>query len=184
MICGDPSKFAIESIVSLTYGMTPQKALGNIIVFVGGKGYGNRAPDATTLGFPLEHARARIRRRGRHTAPFFEDESAEAIADALLAAEFDGGRQHELFFGLSASQIRKIVGSNNIDWAADVDESFDDGSHVFQFDIQERVRLIGCVNAAERCVHEVWLLADDYYQVIDSWQKSLEDQIAVLAKSE
>lgn len=182
MIIGNPSTFAIESILSKAYRDTPQKALGSIVIFVDGMGYGCRAPVATTLGFPLEHARARICRRGRHIAPFSKYKSAASIVDALLAAEFNEAQQHELFFGLSTRQINEIVGSNHIDWASDVDESFDEGSHVYHFDVGERVRLIGCINAADRCVHEAWLAADDYYEIIDSWQTCLEQQITNLAK--
>src|SRR5438270_14045591 len=47
-----------------------------------------------------------------------------------------------LFFGMRDADFITLLHSANLNWTADGDEGFDDGSCVLQFDIGDEVRLI------------------------------------------
>jgi hypothetical protein len=49
MIVGDPSVFAIESEITRAYERLSFRALGYFVIYVCGRSYGVRAPDATML---------------------------------------------------------------------------------------------------------------------------------------
>jgi hypothetical protein len=179
MIVGDPSVFAIESSITQPYEALGQRALGFFIIYVGGKGYGVRSPEATLLACSLDAVRRRIARRGTHDAPFGSEPSATKVVDAVRAVMYDEGRQGETFFGMSADELRDVLASHEIVWAPDGDAAFDDGGHVLQFDQGDKVRLIAFKNAENkddvvRTMAEVCVNADEFYGLLDIWQNRFE----------
>jgi hypothetical protein len=75
--------------------------------------------------------------------------------------------------------FREQMVDTDIVWAPDGDEAFDDGSHVLQFDLGERVRVIAFKNAESpvdmrRSLSEAWTTADEFYAILDSWRCSFE----------
>jgi hypothetical protein len=59
------------------------------------------------------------------------------------------------------------------------DEAFDDGSYVLQFDVGDRVRLIAfksdeSYRHASGTLSDVWLPADEFYNVLREWRDAFE----------
>src|SRR5213592_1398943 len=142
MIVGNPSVLAIESEITQAYGELGRRALGFFVIHVDGRAYGVRSPDASMLGCSFNEVEGRIKNRGGHVVPFAEFE-AEKIAAAFRRAIYaDDVRDTDHFFGLRTADFAEAIYSKRIQWAPDGDEAFDDGAHVLQFDVKDRVRVI------------------------------------------
>ena len=176
MIVGDPAIFAVESLLTEPVESVSQLALGFFVIHVGGRCYGVRTPDATMLGCSVDSARQRIIDRGCHVVELLQCEEALDIAEAYLAAMYDEARQAARFFGLSADEWSEQIASGKIAWAPDGDEAFDDGSHVLQFDLGRRVRIIAFHNLPpselQGTLSEVELDAGEFYGILEAWLKS------------
>lgn len=140
-----------------------------------------RSPDASMLGCSFSDVRRRLQKRGEHKAPFSR-EPAGRLADALAASRYDLDRQDEEFFGFRSEPFCDFVISNEILWAPDGDEAFDDGSHVLQFDEGNLVRLVAFKNSAtpeltQSTVVEEWLGADEFYDVLATWTERFEAEL-------
>lgn len=171
LLAGRVSRFAIETDVSTYYPANPAMASGKFFLHVDGRRYGVDEPDATCLGGPLRHIQQRISRRGGHLVPFAKEMTAQEIALIFLDSIYGNGCVAKNL-GHAVEQVRRVISSRNIDWSSDVDEAFDDGSHVYQFDLGERVRLVACRNREVMDISEVVLPADVFYGILDRWQKS------------
>ena len=62
----------------------------------------------------------------------------------------------------------------NLEWTADGDEGFDDGSCVLQFDIEAEVRLVAFSRATNTIfdpdsLREVWIIAEEFYAILQNW---------------
>jgi len=63
-------------------------------------------------------------------------------------------------------------------WAPDGDKAFDDWSHVLQFDVGERVRLIAFKSSEQGYHHapdtlaDAWLEAEEFYRVLEEWRSA------------
>lgn len=176
MLAGDVSRFAIETAVKEAYASESLMALGSFVVHVAGKSYGVPASDATLLAAPFDSIRARIARRGQHCAPFAKFGDATALAESLVSAVYEETRSNSIVLGLTDSEIAKLLDDNFIDWAPDGDEAFDDGSHIYQFDVGDSVRIVACKNRelADSCLSEIWLPSDEFYGILDNWQKQFD----------
>lgn len=179
VLVGDISVFAIESSITRTYERLAARALGFFVIYVGGRCYGVRSPEATLLACSLDAVQRRILRRGTHCVPFGSEVGAAKIVDAFHATTYDGNRQGEHFFGMSSDKFRDVVITSEIVWAPDGDAAFDDGSHVLQFDHDNRVRLIAFRNADSqndiaRTTAEVWVSADEFYGLLEKWRSKFE----------
>ena len=143
MIVGDPTIFAIESIITEAYERLSFLALGLFVIHVGGRCYGVYKPDATMLACSFGEVEERIAHRGRHTAPFADELDAGKIADAVRHAIF-ADEPDDQYFGIPREEFREMFYTQSVDrmWAPDGDEAFDDGSYVLHFDVEDRVRLI------------------------------------------
>lgn len=189
MTIGDPSVFAIESGITRAYQRPGQRALGFFILHINGRRYGVRSPDATLLACSFDEVRERIARRGAHTAPFANEQDAGLIADAVRSAIYSPNQNRELFFGMSASILGELVASNRLMWAPDGDEAFDDGSYVFHFDFEDRVRLIA-FKSNEGNSHDPetlsdrWLDAVSFYNTLQQWEEAFESEWATAAKAD
>lgn len=179
MIVGDPFRFAIESSITEFCGNPSQVGLGFFVVHVPGTSYGIRDPRATMLGLPLETVTRSIARRGTHHLPLSAEPDARLLCEAILAAGYDSDRQHELFFGMSAEKLDELAGS--LDWHAGGDEAFDDGSHIFHFDVGDGVRVLACRNDTDyqpSYLSDLWMEADEFYEILQRWKQEFEVQIA------
>lgn len=179
MIVGNPLIFAIESSITRPYERIGQLALGFFVIHVGGRSYGVRSPEATMLACSFDAVSRRLARRGAHKMQFHSMLDAALVVDGIRAAMYDEDRQDEIFFGMTAEVLREALALNEIVWAPDGDEAFDDGGHVLQFDLENEIRLIAFKNSeshenVEKSIAEAWLSADEFYFLIDEWKKLFE----------
>jgi hypothetical protein len=178
MIIGEPEVFAIESKISKAYVGLGLRALGLFVIHVGGKRYGVYESDATMLANSLDEVARRLKDRGLHIAPFACEPHGGEIADAFRNARF-ADEQKESFFGIKLDDFVQVLGLNNLVWAPDGDEAFDDGSYVLQFDVGDQVRLIAFKFGSDflhdpRTIRDLWIAADRYYSVLERWLEAFE----------
>jgi hypothetical protein len=144
---------------------------------------GVRAPDATSLALPFDGVERRIADRGKHTATFSTEPDAGKITDAFRNA-FYADEQDDGLFGIPLGEFKALSNSNHLDdWTTGYgDEAFDDGSYVLQFDVSNRVRLIGykggsraiAYRHAPGSLRDVWLSADAFYAVLQDWRDAFD----------
>jgi hypothetical protein len=172
MLVGDRSTFAIESQISHAYAGINFRALGFFVIHLAGRGYGVKTPDATMLGCSFEEVGRRLSWRGKHHEGIVSGLSAGDIADAFTAAIYGSD---DTVLGLSDAEVSKDLHSNQLQWAPDGDQAFDDGSYVLQSDVESKVRLIGFKHDGERhlsaSLREVWLDADVFYGHLRQWRE-------------
>lgn len=182
MMIGNPLKFAIESEITQALERSSQMALGFFVIYVMGHSYGVREPHATTLGASFNEVRRRIDERGSHTLPVVMEADAESVASAFRRAVYGECEEAELFFGMAAAQFRDAIYSNNLVWAPDGDEAFDDGSYVLQVESQDQVRLIAFVGTPDflydpSSLRDLRLAGDEFYKVLQDWLDGFGDGV-------
>lgn len=189
MIVGDSRIFAIESEITEAVESLSQLALGYFVIHVGGRVFGVRQPDASMLGCSFNEVEHRLRRRGEHASPIPDDIPAPEIATAYLDAFYRDNKRRD-YFGLSKHHFVDALESSGVIWAPDGDEAFDDGSHILQFDVDSRVRIVALLNTEEpdgfsQTISEEWVDADLFYAIISAWKTlfSLERTDRLKAKS-
>lgn len=176
MIVGNIDRFAIESSVSRFVPAISVLAIGNFTVHVAGKKFGRPAVDATGLGVPLDSMRRRIEQRGLHCAPFANVTRFDLLVRELAAAVYDGATP-QVVTGLDAAEVASILDDNNIEWASDGDEAFDDGSHIYQFDMDDSVRVIACKSSDFSYIAETTLPSDEFYEILSTWVSKFESEL-------
>lgn len=181
VIVGDLSVFALESSITQPYEHLSQRALGFFVIHVAGASYGVRSFDATLLACSFDAVQRRIVQRGKHCVRFDSEMPAVNIVQVFRAAWYDEPCQDQLFFGMTCKDIIDTLVLGEIVWAPDGDEAFDDGSHVLQFDIGDRVRLIAFKDTdgqedVVRTLSEVSMDADVFYKILDNWQSGFESE--------
>jgi hypothetical protein len=174
MIVGDCRVFAIESGITEAIENTSQLALGFFVVHVGGRAFGVRQPDASMLGCSFSEVELRFRRRGTHVPPIPPDVPATEVATAYLDAFYRDNARTD-YFGLSQHQFVDALQSSGAIWAPDGDEAFDDGSHILQFDVNGRVRIVAFLNTEApddfpQTISEEWMDADLFYAIVSGWK--------------
>lgn len=174
MIVGDCCVFAIESKITEAVERLSQLALGFFVIHVGRHAFGVRKPDASMLGCSFGEVEHRLQRRGTHLLPMLADVAAVDVAAAYLDAIY---RDHPRtdYFGLSQHQFTDALYSSGSIWAPDGDEAFDDGSHILQFDVGSRVRIVAFINTKSPddlagTISEQWMEADLFYAIISGWK--------------
>ncbi|MBA3040237.1 MAG: immunity 42 family protein [Alphaproteobacteria bacterium] len=189
MIVGDCCVFAIESRITDAVESLSQLALGSFFIHVGGRTYGSREPDASMLGCSFNEVEHRLQRRGTHQFPALADVAAADVTAAYLNAIYrDSPRMN--YFGLSRQQFADALQSSGSIWAPDGDQAFDDGSHILQFDVGCRVRIIAFLNTESPgelsgTIREEWMDADLFYAIVSGWKTlfSIERASKLKAKS-
>jgi Immunity protein 42 len=170
---GDKARFAIESGIDRAYESLGSLALGYFVIYIHGHRYGVYAQDATLLACSFGEVEDRIARRGKHTAFFSIEPDAGAIADAYRDSCYNPDIEDEKRFGIS--NLCDIVHDSHLVWAPDGDEAFDDWSHILQFDVGDRVRLIafrsieGNYHHDPRTLQDIWLGTDEFYSILQEW---------------
>ncbi|WEJ98611.1 MAG: Imm42 family immunity protein [Candidatus Sphingomonas phytovorans] len=173
MIVGDQSSFAIESSITEAFPSLSQRALGYFVVHVRGKIFGVREPDASMLGCSFSEVKDRLGRRGTHGISYLSDVSAPVIVEAFLDAIYRDVARSD-YFSYPKSEFSSELYGSKIPWAPDGDEAFDDGSHILQFDVGEKVRLIAfqnmdCSVDTAKSIEEEWIDGDIFYGVLAQW---------------
>lgn len=179
MIVGNPETFALESEIAFAYEQLSTRALGLFAIHIGAQCFGVRDWNATMLATSFDEIGRRIAARGRHQASHIAHNDAEAIATAFRRALYLEHPENELFFGMPAWRFAELIHSHDLTWAPDGDEAVDDGSYVLQFDVHDRVRLIGFKCARDPLLdpgtlRDVWLCQDDFYNILQRWHSSFE----------
>ncbi|MCW3849387.1 immunity 42 family protein [Sphingomonas sp. LB-2] len=173
MIVGDPESFAIESAITMAIADTSQRALGFFIVHIRGSVFGVRTPDASMLACSFDEVKRRLDGRGTHRMPNLSGIDAPLVAEAVLDAIY-GNSGRSSYFGMTSSEFTDAIYGNRLIWAPDGDEAFDDGSHILQFDVEDRVRLLAfrnldCRTDAINSLREAWIEGDAFYRVLADW---------------
>jgi hypothetical protein len=138
------------------------------------------------LACSFDEIRRRIAMRGSHTTPFASEPDGGKIADAFRNALY-AEKQHESHFGIPLAEFAETIHSKRIMWAPDGDEAFDDGSHVLQFDVGNRVRLIAFKSGPgylhdPATLSDIWLPTDDFYDVLQNWHDAFLSEWASATK--
>jgi hypothetical protein len=173
MMIGDSHVFAIESSITKVYEQLSLRALGYFVIFINGFCYGVHKPDATMLACSFDEVERRIRQRNRHIANFSKMD-ADKIAYAFQNALYSN-KQEKSYFGITLTEFCKHFDrdANDLVWAPDGDEAFDDGSYILQFDVGDLVRLIAFKSEGysydKTTLSEVWIESEKYYQLLQSW---------------
>jgi hypothetical protein len=165
MIVGNPAQFAIESHIERAYREPGKRALGYFLLHVDGVAFGVRAPEASLLANSYDEVVRRLEQRGEHLAPNFSRATATEVCQAFIDG-YLAGKAGELEAAIELAAFER-----NALWAPDGDEAFDDGSYVFQFDVADKVRVIGCKNV-EHCaadVREAWIESRVFYDLLGHW---------------
>lgn len=176
LLIGNQSVFAIESCISQAYKRLSFISLGFFIIYVNGMKYGVREKHATLLACSLNSVRRRVAERGNHVVSFGAKFEPQEIAEAYAKATYSTTPLEATFLGMSMREFKDEELKARILWAPDGDAAFDDGSHVLQFDCGEMVRLIAFRNddditSFRETIREAWLSADEYYGILDEWQR-------------
>jgi hypothetical protein len=180
MIAGDVNIFAVESQVTKAYNSLGLRALGYFVIWIGGLCYGVRDESATMLANSFDEVQRRIISRGLHTAAFVSEADAGHIADAFRDAVF-ADEPGQDFFGVPREIFERVFYENDLAWAPDGDEAFDDGSYVLQLDVNDKARLIAfrCGNNGMHdpaTLREIWLSSETYYSVLEQWRQAFETE--------
>ena len=170
MIFGNPQSFAIDTEICEEWG---ESGIGWFNLLIRGQRYGVHGRDATALGCSFDALNNRLSKRGSHRFEFADLEAA-LIADSFGLSIY--APDEDPRYGLTVPKERFATAAYDakIMWAPDGDEAFDDDSFVLQFDVGDRVRLIGFRNNPGDYVHDpgtlrdVSLEADCFYRVLES----------------
>jgi hypothetical protein len=176
VIVGKPGVFAIESRISSWHEEVSRRALGLFVVYLNGLRYGVFEQNASFLACSFDEVGRRIAQRGQHVCDFASESHPATIAEAFSKALYADGEDANMFFGIPRPTFCELLSARDLLWAPDGDQAFDDGSYIIQFDIADRVRLIGfrredngAVNQAT--LRDVWLDANDYYEILQQWHQ-------------
>ena len=169
MIVGNLDIFAIESEMTEVYSRISSRALGFFVIYVGGRLFGVRERSASMLACSFDEVSNRFQRRGKHVIPALNNIDAHSIAQAYLDGRFRKTARTD-YLGLSKKEFADSLDENDVVRAPDGDEAFDDGSHVLQFDVDNRVRLIAFVNTefseeVGTTLREQWIEAEQFYSL-------------------
>jgi hypothetical protein len=190
MIIGNPSFFAIESSITQAYERLGFRALGYFVLHIGNMCYGVRESEATMLACAFDEAGRIILNRGNHTTPFAAEPKAGDLLDAFGRALYASDTRGERFSGISKQEFSDYIYSSNCGWHWACDEAFDDGSCILHFDVGDRVRLIADQFTKEnsdyihdpQTLRDVWLEANDFYNIVEEWHKAFEAEWKVASK--
>lgn len=180
MIFGDVSLFAIESSIDAVFRRDSMMALGCFRLHVGGRAYGVAHPRATMLASSFDAALERVANRGGHVASFATAPSLDIVQTHLrlvCGVELPLSEQHTIDPRSFLSEVKE----SGLVMAPDGDAAFDDGSHVLQFDLGRRVRLVAFrgerqVDAVVDSISDVEMDGKRFYPVLEQWTRWLQTE--------
>ncbi len=181
MKIGNPKKFAIESYISKIDKNQSIRGIGYFLIHIQEKQYGVKESDATALACSFDEVEKRISMRNKHIAPFSNIKESQLIAFNFQKALYAEDAEMSDYFGLSYNEFDDFIHNNNLLWAPDGDEAFDDGSHVIQFDVKNKVRLIGFKTTPnysydEHSLSDLWIEIEEYYDVLNKWYVQFKNE--------
>ncbi len=135
------------------------------------------------LNASYDEVQKRVREQGLHAAPFAEEAAASEIADLTIKSLY--GDQPASFgaWGMTQDELNTLIYSNDLLWAPDGDAAFDDRAHIFQFDVDERVRVISFQRGEDQpgfeptTLRDLWVASSEYYGLLSSWIEKYEEAI-------
>ncbi len=178
IVVGTKSRFAVETCVSAVFPENRNSLLGYFVIHILGQRYGVYEPDASMLGNSIDVVLSLIENEGFHKLSIAKDFPAETFVRWYMRcfSEYDTPEQRML--GNTGSNLWDEFKRNEILWAPDGDEAFDDGSHVFVLDYESTVRLIGCTyrdyQPIEGTVESVMLERSEFYGILRQWLPLIE----------
>lgn len=186
MFVGQESRFGLSSTISKAYNRKSLLALGYFIISLGNQKYGVEKSDATMLACAVDDVRSRLANRGRHISKLSELNCAD-IADTLYKAEYVETGSVDIMAPY-APETLKTLHTKGVIWSPG-DEEFDDGSHIYHFDIGSQVRLIGFKTKSDfsidmRMLQDVRLSSDEFYQTLQNWLSEFEREWNLMPKSD
>jgi hypothetical protein len=125
-----------------------------------------------------EHAKAQ---RAEHAVK-------ECLSHIYREPVWTPDQEKEWFCGLTQEEFRGFIYSNDCHWGYFDETIFSDVSVILQFDVGNRVRLIGYRAIAGDWHHDpatladVWLDADEYYRILKQWLERFEAEWAAAPK--
>jgi hypothetical protein len=139
------------------------------------------------LACSFDAVKKRLDSRGEHTCWFADDPDPSKIAKSTELAIYTRDSDENKIIGGSAGEFGRVITEKCLLWAPDGDEAFDDGSRVLQFDVDNRVRLIGYRSEVDglcdpKFLSDVWLDAQEYYDILERWGHDFEAERAELKK--
>lgn len=175
MLVGNKSVFAIESATNTYDSERGVLGVGYFLLYLDGFRYGVMSQDATALANSFDHVALRIENRGKHVAPFASDGDPKKIAQSFREALYSDEEPSTHYFGIPESEFSELFHKNNLIMAPDGDEAFDDSSYVLQFDVGNKVRVIGfqCKDSelpSSDTLRDIWMDADDFYATLEEWK--------------
>lgn len=175
MIVGDKSNFAIESRINVYHQEQSIIGIGTFLIHINGYQYGVNRSDATALANSMDSISHRLKDRGKHIAPFSAHPDPQDIAQAFRSSLYSTEDTASHYFGLPEPEFSDLFYSKNLIMAPDGDAAFDDSSYILQFDVGEKVRVIGfqCKETdapSPETIRDAWVDADDFYSVLAQWQ--------------
>ncbi len=172
--------FTIESFISSAYSNKGIMAIGYFLIHIKGISYGIKEDDATALACSYGTVIDRLEMRGKHIAPkeliTLPSMELALIVERALYGNIED--EKEIWkFSIPDDELTDLIYKNDLIWAPDGDEAFDDGSRVFQFDIDsETVRLIGYnttddynYDIDEDKLSDLIMSSDEYYAILEEW---------------
>jgi hypothetical protein len=186
MICGDPTTFAIESHISQAFHRLSFRALGSFTVHLKGQEYGVHEAEATMLACSLDEVQRHIGNRDSHVATF-GCENADLIAEAHRSARY-AEYPRSTYFGMTREAFVESISWAKIDWTPYVDEAFDDGSHILQFDVDRQVRLIAFKSTPDgsydpSTLVDLWMPTGEFYEILQRWHDDFVAEWTSLPKA-
>lgn len=180
MIIGRKENFAIEHEITEVYQRLGAKALGFFVIYVDGRCFGIRRPDATLLACSFDKVQKLVCARGHESASFLKDVDSFYISKTVFEC-YHGDLSENSYFGMSPDEFDNWVVKAKIIWAPDGDQAFDDGSFILRLEVEDRVRLIA-FRATEKYVvdvdslAEVTVGADVFYSILAEWLAAFETE--------
>ncbi|MEZ0297766.1 MAG: Imm42 family immunity protein [Candidatus Methylacidiphilales bacterium] len=170
MIAGDPSRFAIESSISVVWERRGME-LGYFLFHVCGNSYGIKAIDASALGNAYDSVKECIEERGTHTSPFVNGTPAGELARVSILCLYAPDQEENSFFGHSYDDCEAIYRNNR--WKS-CGECFDDLSDFLIYDWGDKVRFIAFKKISDQympeCLSEIWIDSDEFYSILNEWK--------------
>lgn len=184
---GDVNCFAIESHITKAYHRPGAFALGYFNIYLRGKRFGKTALDSTLLGCSHDEVKRRLSHRGMHRFSFSNEDKCDLVT-TYLNSRYWGKCELDVRV-INARAFDEEITSNELVWAPDGDQAFDDGSHVLQFDLDSRVRLLGFKNEPPsifdcRSIVDIIIDSDIFYDILYMWAQAVEVERNALLESE
>jgi hypothetical protein len=170
--------FSIESLISLADSNPGMRGLGYFVINILGQSYGIKEEDAAALACSYDAVLRRIHDRGKHTLPKgIGALSAFDLASMVEGVIYIGKYKIPEHIKISEVDFSDLIYKNDLCWAPDGDEAFDDHSRIIQLDIGSQIRLIGYKTTYPNVIDlaaltDLVIPENMYYSILEDWAKA------------